>query len=111
MWVARLDALERGPKRPASPPMRASAISTRHVRAALLGAALAGAYIGAAKLGLTLDVSHGVITPVWAPSGIALAALLILGIRYWPAVAVGAFVANVTSDASVGVAAGITVGN
>jgi PAS domain S-box-containing protein len=91
--------------------MRTPAISSRQVRGALLGAALAGAYIGAAKLGLTLDVSHGVITPVWAPSGIALAALLILGVRYWPAVAVGAFVANVTSDASVGVAAGITVGN
>jgi PAS domain S-box-containing protein len=72
---------------------------------------VSGAYIGAAKVGLSLDVSHGVITPVWAPSGIALAALLILGVRFWPAVAVGAFVANATSDASLGVAAGITVGN
>jgi PAS domain S-box-containing protein len=88
-----------------------AAISSRHVRSALLGAALAGAYVGAAKLGLNLDVSHGVITPVWAPSGIALAALLILGVRYWPAVAVGAFVANATGEASVAVAAGITVGN
>jgi signal transduction histidine kinase len=72
---------------------------------------VAAAYVGAAKLGLNLEVSHGVITPVWAPSGIALAALLILGVRYWPAVAVGAFVANATGEASVGVAAGITVGN
>lgn len=72
---------------------------------------ISGAYVGAAKLGLGLDVSHGVITPVWAPSGIALAALLILGARYWPAVAVGAFVANATSDATLAVAAGITVGN
>jgi len=94
-----------------TPLIRVPAISFRHVRAALLGAALAGAYVGAAKLGLSLEVSHGVITPVWAPSGIALAALLILGVRYWPAVAVGAFVANVTGEASVGVAAGITVGN
>jgi PAS domain S-box-containing protein len=74
-------------------------------------AAVAVAYVGAAKVGLQLDVAHGVITPVWAPSGIALAALLILGPRYWPAVAVGAFVANLTSDSSVGVAAGIAVGN
>jgi signal transduction histidine kinase len=81
------------------------------VRPLVQAAALAGAYVGAAKLGLNLPVSHGVITPVWAPSGIALAALLILGLRYWPAVAVGAFVANATSDASLGVAAGITVGN
>jgi PAS domain S-box-containing protein len=80
-------------------------------RDALLFLVVSGAYVGAAKLGLSLDVSHGVITPVWAPSGIALAALLILGVRFWPAVAVGAFVANATSDASLGVAAGITVGN
>ena len=72
---------------------------------------LSGCYVGAAKLGIDLDVARGVITPVWAPSGIALAALLILGLRYWPAVALGAFVANVTSDASVAVAAGIAVGN
>jgi len=69
------------------------------------------AYVGTAKVGIDLDVAHGVITPVWAPSGIALAALVILGLRYWPAVAVGAFVANVTSDSSAGVAAGIAVGN
>jgi PAS domain S-box-containing protein len=81
-------------------------------RDAVLFLVVSGAYIGAAKLGLSLDdVSHGVITPVWAPSGIALAALLILGVRFWPAVALGAFVANATSDASLGVAAGITLGN
>jgi PAS domain S-box-containing protein len=72
---------------------------------------VSGAYVGAAKLGLELDVAHGIITPVWAPSGIALAALLILGNRYWPAVTLGAFIANVTSDSSVAVAAGIAVGN
>ena len=72
---------------------------------------VSGAYVGAAKLGLELNVAHGIITPVWAPSGIALAALLILGSRYWPAVTLGAFIANVTSDSSVGVAAGIAFGN
>lgn len=111
MWSTRPDVLELRAGQPTHPLMRVPAISSRHVRAALLGAALTGAYIGAAKLGLNLDVSHGVITPVWAPSGIALAALLILGIRYWPAVALGAFVANATGEASLGVAAGITVGN
>jgi PAS domain S-box-containing protein len=72
---------------------------------------IAGAYLGAAKVGLELDVAHGVITPVWAPSGIALAALLILGGRFWPAVALGAFVANVTSESSVAVSAAIAVGD
>jgi PAS domain S-box-containing protein len=107
----RPDALAPVPEGQRIPLTRVPAISSRQVRVALLGAAVAGVYVGAAKLGLNLEVSHGVITPVWAPSGIALAALLILGVRYWPAVAVGAFVANATGEASVGVAAGITVGN
>ncbi|MGH3022619.1 MAG: MASE1 domain-containing protein [Gaiellaceae bacterium] len=87
------------------------ALSFAHLRPLLVGAAVTSAYVGTAKIGLTLDVTHGVITPVWAPSGIALAALLILGLRYWPAVALGAFVANATSDVSLAVAAGIAFGN
>jgi PAS domain S-box-containing protein len=80
-------------------------------QAAVWFALIAGAYYGAAKLGMSLEVAHGVITPVWPPSGIALAALLVLGVRFWPAVAVGAFTANVTTDATIAVAAGIAVGN
>ena len=72
---------------------------------------VAGAYVGAAKVGLDLDVARGAITPVWAPSGIALAALLILGLRFWPAVALGAFLANVSSDSSIAVSAAIAVGD
>jgi PAS domain S-box-containing protein len=70
-----------------------------------------GAYIGAAELGLHLSVAQGVITPVWPPTGIALAALLLLGPRYWPAIALGAFVSNATSGVSPEVAAAISVGN
>ena len=81
------------------------------VRYALSAAALAGAYVAAAKLGIELSVAQGVITPVWAPTGIALAGLLLLGRNLWPAVALGAFIANATSGASIGDAAGISVGN
>jgi PAS domain S-box-containing protein len=88
-----------------------SAPKDRRIRAAFFFLLLAGAYYGAAKLGMSLSVARGVITPVWPPSGIALAALLILGVRYWPAVALGAFAANATSDATVAVAAGISFGN
>jgi PAS domain S-box-containing protein len=77
----------------------------------LAAAAVAGLYVGAAKLGLALSVAHGVITPVWAPTGIALAALLLFGPRLWPAVALGALVANATSGASLSVAAAISMGN
>ena len=81
------------------------------MRYAITAAGLAGAYVAAAKLGIELPVAQGVITPVWAPTGIALAGLLLLGRNLWPAVAVGAFVANATSGASIGEAAGISVGN
>jgi PAS domain S-box-containing protein len=74
-------------------------------------AALAAAYLGAAKIGIELPAARGVITPVWAPTGIAIAALYLWGNRLWPAVAVGAFLANATSGADIPVAAVIAVGN
>ncbi len=74
-------------------------------------AVVAGIYVAAAKLGIHLSVAHGVITPVWPPTGIALAALLIFGPRMWPAVAAGALIANATSGVSIWVAAAIAVGN
>lgn len=86
-------------------------LSGRRVQAAAWFVLIAAAYFAAARLGMSLSVSRGVITPVWAPSGIALAALLVLGVRFWPAVTVGAFAANASSGATLAVAAGISVGN
>ena len=80
-------------------------------RSLLTLAIVTGLYFGAAKIGLHLSVAHGVITPVWPPTGIALAALLIFGPRMWPAVAAGALLANATSGVSIWVAAAIAVGN
>jgi PAS domain S-box-containing protein len=74
-------------------------------------AALTALYVGAAKFGIGASVAHGVITPIWAPTGIALAALVLFGLRLWPAVMVGAFIANATSGASVPEAGAISVGN
>src|SRR5579864_13570 len=82
----------------------------RLVYAAAL-AAVGAFYYGGARLGLALSVAHGVITPVWAPTGIALAALVLLGRRMWPAVLVAAFVANATHGTSVPVALLISIGN
>jgi PAS domain S-box-containing protein len=81
------------------------------LRYALKLAILAAVYVAAAKLGIELSVARGVVTPVWAPTGIAIAGLFLFGLRLWPAVALGAFIANATSDASIGVAAAIAVGN
>lgn len=86
-------------------------LTRERARRALEVAAVAGLYFGAAKFGLKLSVAHGVITPVWPPAGIAIAALLLRGPQLWPAVAVAALVSNATSGVSVGVACAIAAGN
>lgn len=73
--------------------------------------ALAGVYILAAKLGLSLALTVKQITTVWPPSGLALAALMIYGYRMWPGVFVGALVANLLTNEPPTVATGIAVGN
>jgi len=72
---------------------------------------LASLYVIFARLGLSLGAIAGFATLVWPPTGIAIAALLLLGTRAWPGVFVGAVVANLLSGASVPVALGIGVGN
>lgn len=73
--------------------------------------ALSVVYIAAARYGIEQDVAHGVVTPVWAPTGIAIATLVLFGRRYWIGVALGAFVANAVSGLSEATAAFVAVGN
>ena len=74
-------------------------------------AALFGLYVVAGKLGLSLAFVHANASPVWPPTGIALAALLTLGFRMWPAIFAGAFCVNVTTAGSVATSLGIAAGN
>lgn len=70
------------------------------------------AYFVAGKLGLMVASVHPSATAVWAPTGIALAALLLYGYRVWPAIALGAFVLNLQPQGStVLTAAAIAAGN
>src|SRR3954454_734743 len=72
---------------------------------------LAAAYFGAAKLGFTWASAHPNVSPVWPPSGIAIAALLLLGLRAWPGILIGAFLANFFTPIHPVAAAGIAAGN
>jgi PAS domain S-box-containing protein len=58
-------------------------------------AAIAAVYYGAGRIGLSLALPPGHATAVWPPSGIALAAVLLLGFRVWPGIWLGAFLANI----------------
>src|SRR5215471_5862796 len=72
-------------------------------------ALLATIYYGAAKLGLTMAIVAEQVTAVWPPTGIALAALFIFGYRVWPAITLGAFLANATANEPLAAAAGVAL--
>jgi signal transduction histidine kinase/DNA-binding response OmpR family regulator/integral membrane sensor domain MASE1 len=50
-----------------------------------------------ARASLLLAFAHTNATPVWPPSGIAFAALLLMGYRAWPAIFLGALLANLAT--------------
>jgi len=68
-------------------------------------------YFIAAQLSLSLAIPPGYATPVWPPSGLALAAALLLGSRIWPGIWIGAALANITVEASYFSTALIASGN
>lgn len=86
-------------------------IQSRSLRRLGLLVALAAGYFVAGKLGLRVAFVNPSATPVWPPTGIALAALLLAGYGVWPAVFVGAFLVNVTTAGSVATSIAIAAGN
>jgi signal transduction histidine kinase len=74
-------------------------------------AALALLYHLVARLGLKMAYVQSNTSPVWPPTGIALAALLILGYRYWPGISLGVFAGSLFTGADLNVALGMTLGN
>jgi PAS domain S-box-containing protein len=76
-----------------------------------IGLVLAVAYVIAARLGFRLAFVAEQITTVWAPTGIAQAALLLWGPALSPAIWLGAFVANAVTGAPLWTAAAIATGN
>jgi signal transduction histidine kinase/ActR/RegA family two-component response regulator len=68
-------------------------------------------YVAAGRLGLRLAFVNASATAVWPPTGIALAAFVVLGYRIWPAILLGAFLVNVTTSGDVATSVAIAVGN
>jgi PAS domain S-box-containing protein len=80
----------------------------RYVATVLL---IAAVYFAAGKFGLTLASVHTNVSPVWPPAGIAIAALLLVGIRAWPGIFVGALLVNLSTPIPVTAAIAIAIGN
>jgi PAS domain S-box-containing protein len=87
-------------------------IANSNVRRQLaIGLAVAVAYVLAARLGFQLAYAAEQVTTVWPPTGIALAALLLWGLPLWPAIWLGAFIANAGTAAPLWADAGVATGN
>jgi len=74
-------------------------------------AVLVAVYFVAGRLGLLLPIGHSHVTLLWAPTGIAIAAVLLFGLRAAPGIALGAFLVNLALGGPAAGAAGIALGN
>ena len=68
-------------------------------------------YFALAKTGLRLASINPSASPIWPPTGLALAALLLRGPRVWPAILIAAFAANIATVGSVATSLAIGAGN
>jgi signal transduction histidine kinase/integral membrane sensor domain MASE1/CheY-like chemotaxis protein len=73
--------------------------------------AIAAVYFALAKVGLALASIHPSATPIWPPTGIAIAAVILRGYGVWPAILIGAFLANATTAGSLATSLAIAAGN
>jgi PAS domain S-box-containing protein len=61
-------------------------------------AAIAASYFSVAEAALLLPAINPAATPIWPPTGFALAFVLLRGYRVWPAILVSSFSANAVSS-------------
>jgi integral membrane sensor domain MASE1 len=83
----------------------------RQIPYPLLLLIVAATYFGAAEVGLSQAFLHTNVSPVWPPTGVAIAAVWLLGYRISPAILLGAFLANLATAVPAATAGGIAVGN
>ncbi len=69
-------------------------------------AIIAASYFGLAESALLLPAINPAATPLWPPTGVALAFVLLRGYRIWPAILVSSFFALASSFSANGVSSG-----
>ncbi|MGH3655855.1 MAG: MASE1 domain-containing protein [Micromonosporaceae bacterium] len=83
----------------------------RYSPAVLRILAVTAGYFGAAQIGLELAVFRDQVTPLWPPTGVALAALFVLGPGIWPGITLGALLVNLPIGPSAPGVLLISLGN
>src|SRR5437762_12023795 len=72
---------------------------------------LAVAYFASGRFGLSLAFANPSASPVWPPTGLALAGVALMGYRVWPGIFAGAFLVNLSTTGGVASSLGIAFGN
>src|SRR6266487_4677297 len=72
---------------------------------------LAAVYFLSGQYGLSLASVNPSATPIWPPSGLALAGVMLLGYRDWPGIFAGAFLLNLATAGTLFTSLGIALGN
>lgn len=65
----------------------------------------------AARLGLRMAYVQANTSPVWPPTGISIAALLLFGTSFWPGITLGVLGGSILTGAPLPLAAGMAIGN
>ncbi|MGW0611413.1 MASE1 domain-containing protein [Streptomyces sp. NPDC002788] len=80
---------------------------------ALQTLAVAACYYASGQLGLLreLVVEGAVVTPIWPPTGVSVACLLLFGLRVWPGIALGAFLVILSLTSLTPSVLGVLAGN
>ncbi len=68
-------------------------------------------YFVLGKIGLAFASINPSASAIWPATGFAIASLLILGVRRWPAIFIGAFFVNLTTAGTIFTALGTATGN
>lgn len=73
--------------------------------------ALAVVYRLGVMVGLSMAYVQPNASPVWPPTGIAMAGLLLFGWNLWPAITLAVFLGSIITGAPIALSAGMAVGN
>ena len=83
----------------------------RALRYAIEAMVIMGLYFAVAKLSLRFASVNPSATPIWPPTGLALAVTILRGYRLWPAIFLAAFIANLTTPGTLLTSLTIAGGN
>lgn len=83
-------------------------ITTRYLGAVVLFAII---HYYTVRIGLSLAYVQPNVSPVWPPSGLSLAVLLLFGLRMWPGIFLSVIIGSILEGDRIGISIGLAIAN